>query len=101
MYLSVLLTMLTKLYLWIGHWLMNSLPSPDDTHIKCARCGWESEHISNLKFIYVGNNGINNQMEGLCPSCYGGIIYYKRDWRDFKSSPIDLTFKVYFKGDSI
>lgn len=52
--------------------------------------------MNNLKFIYVGEN----RMEGLCPSCYGGIIYYKRDWSDLKADPIDLTFKVYFKGDN-
>lgn len=42
--------MLTKLYLYLLHWLEQSLPSPDDTHVKCATCGWESEHINNLKF---------------------------------------------------
>lgn len=87
--------MLTKLYLYLLHWLEQSLPSPDDTHIKCATCGWESEHMNNLKFIYVGEN----RMEGLCPSCYGGIIYHKKDWRNSKARNIPLTFKVYFKGD--
>ena len=48
--------MLNKLYFWLGHWLMDSLPKVDDNHIKCATCGWESEHINNLKFIYVGYN---------------------------------------------
>ena len=38
-------------------------------------------------------------MEGLCPSCYHGSIYYKKDWGDLKANPIPLTFKVYFKGD--
>ena len=89
--------MLTKLYLWLGHWLMDSLPNKDDTHIKCATCGWESGQINDLKFIYVGDN----KMEGLCPSCYGGIIYYKRDWSDLKANSIDLTFRVVFKGIKI
>ena len=91
--------MLTKMYLYLLHWLEQSLPSSDDTHIKCATCGWESEHMNNLKFIYTGSNGINNIMEGLCPSCYGGILYHKKDWRNSKANSIPLTFKVYFKGD--
>ena len=45
------------------------------------------------------SNGINNIMEGLCPSCYGGILYHKKDWSDLKDNPIPLTFKVIFKGD--
>lgn len=93
--------MITKLYLYLLHWLEKSLPSPDDTHIKCATCGWESGYLNNLNFIYVGNTSINNQMEGLCPSCYNDRIYYKRDWSDLKSNSIPLTFKVYFKGDNI
>ena len=76
---------------------MNSLPKKDDTHIKCATCGWESGQINDLKFIYVGDN----KMEGLCPSCYGGIIYYKRDWSDLRANSIDLTFKVIFKGGEL
>lgn len=76
---------------------MNSLPKVDDTHIKCATCGWGSEHINNLKFIYVGNN----TMKGLCPNCYDDRTYYKRDWSNLKSNPIPLTFKVYFKEDNI
>lgn len=87
--------MLTKLYLYLLHWLEQSLPSPEDTHIKCATCGWESEHMNNLKFIYIGDN----EMEGLCPSCYHGSIYFKRDWSNLKANSIPLTFKVYFKGD--
>lgn len=89
--------MLTKLYLWLGHWLMNSLPKNDDHRIKCATCGNEEEHLNSLKYIYVGDN----KMEGLCPRCYGGIIYYKRDWMNLKANPIPLEFKVYFKGDGI
>ena len=57
----------------------------------------ESEHINNLKFIYIENNTI----EGLCPNCYNDRIYYKRDWSDLKANSIPLTFKVYFKGDDI
>lgn len=45
------------------------------------------------------SNCINNIMEGLCQSCYGGIIYYKKDWRNSKANSIPLTFKVCFKGD--
>lgn len=90
-------TVIYNLYLYLLHWLMDSLPKVDDNHIKCATCGWESEHISNLKFIYVGDN----TMEGLCPNCYNDRIYYKRDWSNLKSSSIPLTFKVYFKGGNI
>lgn len=89
--------MLTKLYLWLGHWLMGSLPKKDDTHIKCATCGWESGQINDLKFIYVGDN----KMEGLRPRCYHGSIYYKRDCSDLKVDSIDLTFRVIFKGDGL
>lgn len=53
--------------------------------------------MNNLKFIYVGEN----RMEGLCPSCYGGMLYHKKDWCNLKANPIPSTFKVYFKGDSI
>lgn len=35
---------------------MDTLPKTDDNHIKCATCGWESEHLNNLKFIYFGDN---------------------------------------------
>lgn len=87
--------MLFKLYLWLCHWLQDSLPKHDDTHIKCARCGWESEHINGLKFIFVGGN----EVEGLCLSCYGGTMYHKKDWRNLKADSIPLTFKVLFKGD--
>ena len=90
-------TVIYNLYLYVLHWLMDSLPKADDNHIKCAQCGWESEHINNLKFIYVGDN----TMEGLCPNCYNDSIYYKRDWGNLKANPIPLTFKVYFKGDDI
>ncbi|CAH1193130.1 Hypothetical protein DAL_51 [Psychrobacter phage D'Alembert] len=93
--------MITKLYLYLLHWLEQSLPSPDDTYIKCATCGWDSEHMNSLKFIYVGNTSINNEMEGLCPSCYGGILYHKKDWRNLKARNIPLTLKVYFKGGNI
>lgn len=91
------LQMIYNLYSYLLHWLMDSLPKVDDNHIKCAQCGWESEHINNLKFIYVGDN----TMEGLCPSCYNDRIYYKRDWSDLKSNSIPLIFKVCFKGDNI
>lgn len=76
---------------------MDSLPKVDDNHIKCATCGWESVQINDLKFIYVGDN----KMEGLCPNCYNGIIYYKRNWSDSKANSIDLTFKAVFKGDKL
>ena len=89
--------MIYNLYLYLLHWLMDSLPKVDDNHIKCAQCGWESEHINNLKFIYVGDN----TMEGLCPNCYNDRIYYKRDWSNLKSNSIPLSFKVYFRGDTI
>ena len=87
--------MIYNLYLYLLHWLMDSLPKVDDNYIKCAQCGWESEHINNLKFIYIGDN----TMEGLCPNCYNDRIYHKRDWSDLKANSIPLTFKVYFKGD--
>ena len=87
--------MLTKLYLCLGHWLNNSLPRHDDHNIKCATCGNEEEHLSNLKYIYVGDN----KMEGLCPRCYHGIVYYKRDYVNLKANPIPVDFKVYFKGE--
>lgn len=89
--------MTNKLYQLIIHWCMNTLPKTDDCHIKCATCGWESEHLNNLKFIYVGDN----VMDGLCPICYNGIMYHKRDYGDLKANPIPLTFKVYFKGDEV
>lgn len=59
---------------------------------------YHCEYQGEVVYIGQGARG-RHQMEGLCPSCYGDIIYYKKDWSDFKANPIDLTFKVYFKGD--
>lgn len=80
---------------------MKSLPKHDNYPIKCAACGNEEEHLNSLKYIYAEKSVGDNKMKGLCPSCYGGIIYYKKDWRNSKANSIPLTFKVYFKGDSI
>ena len=87
--------MLNKLYFWLGHWLMDSLPKVDDSHIKCATCGWESEHINSLKFIYIGDN----KMEGLCPKCYGKCMYYKKDYGELKAKPLPTEYTICFKED--
>lgn len=82
--------MIYNLYLYLLHWLMDSLPKADDNHIKCAQCGWESKAIRNIKFLYSGYG----YAEGHCPECFGDSIYFKRDWSDLKATPIDLKINV-------
>lgn len=86
---------LNKLEQWLIHWLNNSLRKPDDHFIKCATCGWEGQHLNSLIWIYIGGNN----MEGICPSCRQGTMYYKKDCGDLSAKPIPLIFNVIFKGD--
>lgn len=74
--------------LW--HWLNGDLPKSDDTHIKCAGCGWENKNIRNVNFLYYGYGYV----EGHCPKCFGDSIYFKKDWSNLKSSPIDLKLNI-------
>ena len=84
------LEMIYNLYLYVLHWLMDSLPKVDDTHIKCAQCGWESGAMRNIKFLYSGYGYV----VGHCPECFGDSIYFKKDWSDLKAAPIDLKINI-------